>query len=63
MLDVFFMIGFVPVYLISGWDYGALLHFRQYFSYIAVVSFIGGGNGSSRRKPLACRNSQTNFFT
>jgi len=25
---------------------------QQYFSYIEVVSFIGGGNQSTRRKPL-----------
>jgi len=34
--------------------YGVFRHFQQYFSYIAAVSFIGGGN---RRKPL------TNFIT
>ena len=26
--------------------------FQQYFSYIVVVSFISGGNQSTRRKPL-----------
>jgi len=25
------------------------------FSYIMVASFIGGGNQSTRRKPLTCR--------
>ena len=30
---------------------------KQYFSYIMVVSFIGGGNQSNWRKPL------TNFIT
>ena len=29
--------------------------FQQYFSYIMSVSFIGGGNQSTRRKPLTCR--------
>jgi hypothetical protein len=24
--------------------YGVLHHFQQYFSYIVVISFIGGGN-------------------
>jgi len=24
--------------------YGVLRHFQQYFSYIVMVSFIGGGN-------------------
>jgi hypothetical protein len=32
-------------------NYDVQLHFQQYFSYIAVVSFIGGGNMRSRRKP------------
>jgi len=27
--------------------------FKQYFSYIVEVSFIGGGNRSTRRKPPA----------
>jgi hypothetical protein len=27
-----------------------------------VVSFIGGGNLSARRKPLTCRKSLTNLF-
>jgi hypothetical protein len=26
-------------------------NFQQYFSYIVAVSFIGGGNQSTRRKP------------
>jgi len=26
-------------------------HFQQYFSYIVAVSFIGGGNRRTRRKP------------
>jgi len=33
------------------------------FSYIVAVSFIGGGNRSTRRKPLTCRKSLTNFIT
>jgi hypothetical protein len=32
------------------WFYGVQRHFQQYFSYIVVVSFIGGGNRSTRRK-------------
>ena len=28
--------------------------FQQYFSYIVVVGVIGGGNRSTRRKPLTC---------
>jgi hypothetical protein len=27
-------------------------YFQQYFSYIVAVSFIGGGNRNTRRKPL-----------
>ena len=39
-------------------------HFQQYFSYVVAVSFIGGGNRSTRRKkPLSCRKSPTNFIT
>jgi hypothetical protein len=34
------------------WLYGILRHFQQYFSYIVVVSFIGGGNLGMRRNPL-----------
>jgi hypothetical protein len=32
-------------------------------SYILAVSFIGGGNRSTRRKPSICRKSLTNFIT
>jgi len=28
-----------------------------------AVSFIGGGNRSTRRKPPTCRKSLTNFIT
>ena len=37
--------------------------FNKYFSYIMVVSFIGGGNRSFRREPPTCRKSLTNFIT
>ena len=40
-----------------------LMPFQQYFSYIVAVSFIGGGNWSSRRKPPTCHKSPTNFIT
>jgi hypothetical protein len=40
------------------WIYGFKHHFPQYFSYNVVVSFIGGGNWSTQRKPLTCRKSQ-----
>jgi hypothetical protein len=41
---------------------GALRHFQQYFSYIMAVSFIGGGNWNTWRKPPTCRKSPTNFI-
>jgi len=37
--------------------------FQQYFSYIVMVNFIGGGNQSTRRNPPTCRKSLTNFIT
>ena len=40
-----------------------LHHFQQYFSFITVVSFIGGGNRSIQRKSQIYRKSQTNFIT
>jgi len=43
--------------------YGVQHHFQQYFSYIVAVSFIGGGNWSTRRKPPTCHKSLTNFIT
>jgi hypothetical protein len=39
------------------------LYNKKYFSYIVVVSFIGGGNRSTRRKQPTCRKSLTNFTT
>jgi hypothetical protein len=36
--------------------------FQQYFSYIVVVSFIGGEKRSTQRKPPTCRKSLTNFI-
>jgi hypothetical protein len=45
-----------------GWlVYGAQCRFQQYFSYIVAVSFIGGRNWSTRRKPPSCRKSLANF--
>jgi hypothetical protein len=43
--------------------YGVVCRFQQYFSYTVAVSFIGGGNRSTWRKPPNCRNSLTNFIT
>ena len=52
---------------VRGIDFGSFYdfdmvfnnHFQQYFSYIVVVSFIGGG---IRRKPPTCRKSLTNIY-
>ena len=33
------------------------------FQFIVAVGFIGGGNGSTRRKPLIYRKSLTTFST
>ena len=38
-------------------------HFQQYLSYIVAVSFIGGGNRSTRRTPPTCLKSLTNFIS
>jgi hypothetical protein len=37
-------------------------HFQPYFSYIVAISFIDGGNRSTRWKPPTCRKSLTNFI-
>ena len=42
--------------------YGVERHFLQYFCYIVVVCFIGRGNRSTKRKPLTCHKSLTNFI-
>jgi hypothetical protein len=47
----------------KGKGYGVYHHYQQYFSYIVAVSFIGGGNRSTQRKPATCRKSLTNFIT
>jgi hypothetical protein len=39
------------------------LFYPPYLCYIVVVSFIGGGNQSTQRKPLTCCNSLTNIIT
>ena len=36
--------------------YGVYLYFQTYFSDIVATSVIGGGNQSTRRKPI-CRKS------
>ena len=34
---------------------GVKRHLQQSFTYIAAVTFIGGGNWSTKKKPLACQ--------
>ena len=41
--------------------YSVQRHSQQYFSYIVVVSFIAGGNRSTRRGLPTCRKSLTNL--
>ena len=41
----------------------AASHWQTLFSYIVSVSFIGGGNWSTQRKPPTCYKSLTNFIT
>jgi hypothetical protein len=58
----------MKVYIYSTVDriglvYDVQHHFQQYSSYIMAVSFIDGGNQSTRRKPLICCKSLTNFIT
>ena len=54
-----------PLFLAKkkGFVYGVECHFQQYFSYIVAISFIGGGNWSTEKKPQTCRKSLTNFIT
>ena len=57
-LDVFHC-GFFSISLIWFLVFNAT---KQYFNYIMVVSFIGGGNLSTRRKPPTCHKSLTNVI-
>jgi hypothetical protein len=41
---------------------GVYRYFQQYISYIVAVSFTGGGNRRTQRKPLTCCKSLTNFI-
>ena len=70
MTNVFHIIGFAGFMV-----FNAII--QKYFSYISwwsviyhggqlyimVVSFIGGENRSTQRKPLTCRKSLTNLIT
>ena len=42
---------------------GAEHLFQQYISYIVAVSFVGGGNQRTRRKPSTSRKLLTTFIT
>jgi hypothetical protein len=42
---------------------GVMVFNATYFSYIVAVSFIGGGNGSTRRNSPARLKSLINFIT
>jgi hypothetical protein len=42
---------------------GVSRHFQQYFSYIVAISFIGGWNRRTRRKPPTSRKSLEDFIT
>jgi len=46
----------------KGLGLWCLTPLSKYFSYMVAVSFIGGGNRSTRRKPPTCRKSLTNFI-
>ena len=47
---------------VIGLVYGVKRRFQQSFNDIVAVSFIGGGNRSTRRKLLTCSKSQTHFI-
>ena len=49
-------------YIYRGGGYWCLTLHQQYFSYIVVVSFIGGGNQSTQTKPMTYHKSLTNFI-
>ena len=65
ILVLFLQFVFFITYVSEMMVYGVWQHFQQYFSYmyIVVVSFIDGGNQSTRRKPPTCRKSLTNLIT
>ena len=47
---------------ILGYGYDVKRHFISIFQLYVVVSFIGGGNWSTQRKPPICGKSLTNFI-
>jgi len=54
---------FVCVIIDGFWGLWFLTPLSTIFHYIVAVTFIGGGNRSTRRKPPTCRKSLTNFIT
>jgi hypothetical protein len=52
---------YMYLYEFGSWLW-CLRHFQRYFSYLVVVSFIGGRNRSTQRQPPTCRISLTNFY-
>jgi hypothetical protein len=51
------------IILYYGLGLSCLTRFLTLFQLYRGVSFIGGGNRSTRRKPPTCRKSLTNFIT
>ena len=49
--------------LTSGLTIWGVMVFNTTFNNIMAVSFTGGGNLSTRRKPTTCHKSLTNFVT
>jgi hypothetical protein len=49
-----------PHVLVKEWC--VWCHFQQYFSNIVTVSFIGGGNRRTQRKPPTCCKSLTKLY-
>jgi hypothetical protein len=45
-----------------GLIYGVWGHFQEYFSYILAISFIGGGNRSTQRKPSTWRKQTKSSY-
>jgi hypothetical protein len=46
--------------MIIGQVYGVYRYIQQYYCYILAVSFIGGGNRSTQRKPLSLQSASHN---
>ena len=53
----------IVYYYISSFGFMFMVFNATNFRYIMAVSFIGGGNRSTRRKRWTCSKSLTNFIT